>query len=164
VYDEQRRKLLQHCSQRTTSLFHSQGKNKIYAYPNAQNDSKFVLEISSTHSGSNLCVTFSPLISSVTPVNPSLNIISSTAPVSVFIGVLLILAKRLPPAIFVAIVFLLSTPPLTQSMQGERDEPITLGQSPLILIPSASKGFAIDLTAPTTACLETAYIGAIGNG
>jgi hypothetical protein len=42
--------------------------------------------------------------------------------------------------------------------------PITFGQRPLILIPSASKGFAIDRTAPTTACLETAYIGAIGNG
>jgi hypothetical protein len=42
--------------------------------------------------------------------------------------------------------------------------PITFGQRPLILIPSASKGFAIDRTAPTTACLETAYIRAMGNG
>jgi hypothetical protein len=42
--------------------------------------------------------------------------------------------------------------------------PIQFGQTALILIPSSCKGFANDLTAPTTPCLETAYMGAIGNG
>jgi hypothetical protein len=78
-------------------------KVEIYAYPKAQNESKFVFEISSTHSGGILCVTFSPLISSVTPVNCGLNIISFTALVRLDIGVLVILAKRLPSAIFVAV-------------------------------------------------------------
>lgn len=42
--------------------------------------------------------------------------------------------------------------------------PIQLGQTPLILIPSASNGFAKDRTAPTTPCLVMPYMGAMENG
>lgn len=42
--------------------------------------------------------------------------------------------------------------------------PIQFGQIPLILIPSFSKFFANDRTAPTIACFEIAYIGAMGKG
>ncbi len=42
--------------------------------------------------------------------------------------------------------------------------PMQLGQTALILIPSASKGLANDLTAPTTPCFAIAYIGAMGKG
>lgn len=38
------------------------------------------------------------------------------------------------------------------------------GQIPLICMPSGSNGFAKDRTAPTTACFEIPYMGAIGKG
>jgi hypothetical protein len=42
--------------------------------------------------------------------------------------------------------------------------PMTEGARPLIWIPSAWRGLPRDLTAPTMACFDVAYIGAIGKG
>jgi hypothetical protein len=49
-------------------------------------------------------------------------------------------------------------------MRRRKNIPITEGARPLIRMPSGSSGHANHLTAPTMACLEVAYMGAIGNG
>ena len=103
---------------------------------------------------------FSPLISAVAPDNSEFVTNSLIASIATDIGVRSICEKRLSSARPVA-AFLLDCKPGRTSVLGL---PMQLGHIALIRMPSGSKGFANDLTVPTTPCFEVPYIGAIGNG
>ena len=97
----------------------------------------------------------------MTPINCVFVANSRTASTVEEIGVRIMDEKRLLSARPVAVALVSN---LLAKRTKKRGIPVTLGQIPLIRIPSASKGFASDRTAPTTACFEVPYIGATGKG